>query len=317
MIFPLIPIAACVDSVARPLLQNRLQFNGYYGCSWCYIYGKYMWGSVRYPLSERGDELRTHEANMEDTNNSVTLQHSIRGVKGFSELARLPLFDTVWGYPVEYMHGVTLGVAKQLWDFCSSAECQYHINAAERKEINYRLTLIRVPHEIHRTPRSLAEKAKWKASEWRSWILFYTPMCLNGILHECAYQSFLLFCQSVYILLKVEITADELKQCEWDLLKFAGECEIMYGDRAPTFNLHSVMHLVDSVRRSGLLWSTSAFHFENGIRVCKSYINGPNNVGHQIVTNGQGQCIINLRLYKCLLIIGALISVTIYSVHKY
>ena len=31
-----------VDSVCRPILQNRIQFNGYYGCSWCYQLCKYI-----------------------------------------------------------------------------------------------------------------------------------------------------------------------------------------------------------------------------------------------------------------------------------
>ncbi|XP_033212117.1 uncharacterized protein LOC117169721 [Belonocnema kinseyi] len=29
------PLVCTVDSVARPVLQNRVQFNAYYGCSWC------------------------------------------------------------------------------------------------------------------------------------------------------------------------------------------------------------------------------------------------------------------------------------------
>lgn len=284
MIFKLIPIAACVDSVARPILQNHFQFNGYYGCSWCYIYGKYMCGTVRYPLSETNDELRTHNTNLEDTKHSIMLQKSIRGVKGSSELMRLPFFDTIWGYPVEYMHGISLGVAKQLWELWTSGESEFHLNIEDRKEISRRLELIRVPHEIHRLPRSLADKGKWKASEWRSWCIFYSPVCLNGVLNDRAYVSFLLFSRSIYTLLKLEITTDELRQCELDLLKFTGECEILYGNRAPTFNVHSLLHLVDSVRKTGPLWSSSTFHFENGIRICKNYVNGPNNVGYQIVT---------------------------------
>jgi len=31
-----------VDSVCRPILQNRIQFNGYFGCSWYYQVGEYI-----------------------------------------------------------------------------------------------------------------------------------------------------------------------------------------------------------------------------------------------------------------------------------
>ena len=35
-------LCAIADSVARPILQNRLQYNAYEGCSWCYQYGVYI-----------------------------------------------------------------------------------------------------------------------------------------------------------------------------------------------------------------------------------------------------------------------------------
>ena len=46
----IVPLFGCVDSVARPLLQNRIKFNGRSGCSYCYHFGVYDSGSMRYPL---------------------------------------------------------------------------------------------------------------------------------------------------------------------------------------------------------------------------------------------------------------------------
>lgn len=39
--FVLRALCACVDSVARPVMKNTIQFNGYKGCSWCYAHGEY------------------------------------------------------------------------------------------------------------------------------------------------------------------------------------------------------------------------------------------------------------------------------------
>jgi len=49
------------DSVARPLLQFRLKFNGYFGCSYCYQKGTFI-RTMRYPFEDESSEMRTHES---------------------------------------------------------------------------------------------------------------------------------------------------------------------------------------------------------------------------------------------------------------
>lgn len=53
-------ICCCVDTPARATCQNRVKFNGYWGCSWCYERGLYVGNAVHYPLNEIVPELRTH-----------------------------------------------------------------------------------------------------------------------------------------------------------------------------------------------------------------------------------------------------------------
>lgn len=50
--FLLRPLVCTVDSVARPVLQNRVQFNGNYGCSWCKSVGVYKFGCMRFLMKE-------------------------------------------------------------------------------------------------------------------------------------------------------------------------------------------------------------------------------------------------------------------------
>jgi hypothetical protein len=40
---------ASLDSIARPKLQNHIQFNGYCGCTYCYTKGEFIGGSMKYP----------------------------------------------------------------------------------------------------------------------------------------------------------------------------------------------------------------------------------------------------------------------------
>lgn len=60
------PLACTVDSVARPLLQNRIQFNGYYGCSWCYCRGEHVHGCTRFLMTEDEPSDRTHDEYLKD-----------------------------------------------------------------------------------------------------------------------------------------------------------------------------------------------------------------------------------------------------------
>ncbi|CAN7989766.1 unnamed protein product [Ixodes pacificus] len=54
-------ICSAVDSVARAPMQGIVQFNGYNGCNWCLHPGKYVGGSVKYPVQAVDPEERTDE----------------------------------------------------------------------------------------------------------------------------------------------------------------------------------------------------------------------------------------------------------------
>jgi len=53
---------------------------------------------------------------------------------------------------------------------------------------------------------------------------------------------------SLFRLLQNNITEEELKICEIDLLRFVAEFEILYGEENVTFNIHGLLHIVKSVR---------------------------------------------------------------------
>ncbi|XP_039311266.1 uncharacterized protein LOC113003043 isoform X1 [Solenopsis invicta] len=268
-----------VDSVARPILQNRIQFNGYYGCSWCYSIGKYV-GCDRYVMTEEDPIERSHKQYLKGINNSEIVGMSTKGVKGQSEMTRLPYFDCVWGFPVDYMHGTLLGIVKQLWDKWGNS--RNYLKSSDKSIIDARLISINPPSEIHRLPRLLKDRAKWKATEWRSWLLYYSIPCLHAILPEVALNSYMLLVKSIHTLLSTNITEDNLMQCEIDLLQFVGDCQCIYGEDFMTFDVHTLLHYVESVRKNGPLWAISAFPFESDINNLKGRITGPSGVLEQI-----------------------------------
>ena len=119
------PLLCSVDTVARPILQNRVQFNGYYGCSWCYDKGKYEGGCMRFLIHENEPDNRTHDRHMRDMVEVITKcpkftekrknRININGVKGFSVLTELPTLDMIWSFVRDYMHADLLGIIKHLW----------------------------------------------------------------------------------------------------------------------------------------------------------------------------------------------------------
>ena len=96
MVLKFVPLCVCVDSVAQPIMQAHVQLNGYGGCDWCEINGLHD-RSMRYPLSEIEDKLRTHESNLEEMKIAMK---SGRFVNGLNESLHLRLISpdlTVFG----------------------------------------------------------------------------------------------------------------------------------------------------------------------------------------------------------------------------
>lgn len=74
---------------------------------------------------------------------------------------------------------------------------------------------------------------------------------------------------AIYILLKEQISNDDISIAEARLREFADQFEMLYGNHNVTMNLHLIRHIANSVRHLGPLWSQSTFSFEtnNGFLV--------------------------------------------------
>lgn len=258
-------LAGCVDSVARPILQARVQFSGYWGCSWCYIYGMFINQAVRFILSDDDPELRTNERYIQEASDAEKLNEiitkskkkctrSVLGVKGASAFIEFaPSFDNIWGFPVDLLHGPELGIGRKQWKVWTSPQTEHHLKPAQRKQVDKRFKLITPSRVISRSPKPISDCADWKASQWSDWILYWSIPCLDGILHAQYLETWALFVDSLYKLSSHTITEENLKECDYDLLKFVGQYQANYGEGAVTFNIHSALHFVQSVRKTGPL----------------------------------------------------------------
>ena len=103
------------------------------------------------------------------------------------------------------------------------------------------LLKIKPPSNITRAPRSFHERAQWKASEWRNWLLFYSLFVLYGVLPQVYYNHFLLLVESIYILLSESISHADLGRAENLLHVFVSDFSAIYAVDYKyylTYNIH-------------------------------------------------------------------------------
>ncbi|KAJ8671133.1 hypothetical protein QAD02_002392 [Eretmocerus hayati] len=86
-------------------------------------------------------------------------------------------------------------------------------------------------------------------------------------------------------LLSLRISEKKLDQCEKNLEKFAENWEELFGPELMVFNIHLLLHPVSSVRRSGPMWTTSAFGFESEMGHLKDLVSGTTDVLEQVTTH--------------------------------
>lgn len=257
-------ITCCVDSPARATLLNSKQFNGYYGCSWCLQKGALIDGTVKFRFEGYDMIERTTDTVISAMTAAAAKGLAVDGVKGPSTVAKLCALDLVWGFPPDYLHCILEGVVSQLMELWLSATRSTWYIGSRIKELNERILRIRPPIFFARSPRALSERAFWKATELKYWLLYYGVPCLQIILPQRYLTHFALLSHSVFMLLKAVVMECDIVLAGKLLNQFIQEMPSLYGEASFTFNVHQLVHLGKSVLMTGLLWATSTFPFEGG-----------------------------------------------------
>lgn len=183
------------------------------------------------------------------------------------------------------MHCILLGVQKQITNiFCNpkNSNGKLCITKKNREILNKRLLGIRPNSEVTRKPRSLEKLSLFKASEYRSLLLFYFPICLIGLVPDAILKHVRLLSAATYTLLKSSMTFREIDDAEKMLERFVVQHQKLFGIDKMVMNVHLLKHLADDVRELGPLWCHSAFPFERNNGVLLKKANGTKDVLYQI-----------------------------------
>ena len=119
-------------------------------------------------------------------------------------------------FPLDYMHLVCLGVMRKLLSLWISGPLQTRLGSNLVKQISSNILSIKchMPKEFARKGRPLSEIDRWKATEFRTFLLYTGPLVLKRNISDPLYNNFMLLCVGISILCS--------KQCR-DLCDFAGQ----------------------------------------------------------------------------------------------
>jgi len=117
---------------------------------------------------------------------------------------------------------------------------------------------MRPPYEVTRTSWSIEDIGYWKASEFRSFALYYFP-ALQGLLPQEYYDHFFYFIYGLQVCLQEEVAFKRIKETGPLFRHFVLQAAILYGREHIRFNLHLSTHFCLACDNWGCLWATSSF----------------------------------------------------------
>jgi hypothetical protein len=264
------------DAPARALVKGIKGHSGYDACEKCMEHGEYL-GKVIYPGT--GAPLRTDISfdEMADENH-----HRL----GSCPLKPLSV-GCVSQFGLDYMHMVCLGICRRLLLYWKGPVGPLCVRLGSRavNELSQKLVSLcpHIPFDFARKPRSVSEVMRWKATEFRQFLLYSGPIVLGDILPENLYHHFMLLSIGIRILICPQLAS---KFCDYanDLLVlFVTEAGKLYGKEIYVYNVHSVIHLANDVKNLGPLDEFSSFPFENKLGQLKKMIRKPQFPIQQIV----------------------------------
>lgn len=140
-----------------------------------------------------------------------------------------------------------------------------------------------IPSEFARKPRDLKDIDRWKATEFREFLLYTGPVALLGSLCDELYHNFMLLSIAMLLLLNPRYCLHYCQYAHELLVLFVQHYGQLYGQDMITYNVHGLVHLSDEVKRFGSLDNISCFPFENYLGQLKRKVRKPSSPLEQVI----------------------------------
>lgn len=219
--------------------MNMVGHNGFYGCPKCSQPGEnyktQKGGKIHtYPYISTNPTgpVRTSESVRRDARTNLRTNTAVQGIRGpGSCIASLPQYDIVRGFSIDYMHCILINVVHPFISLWFEPQHSSEVRSCSHSVsiVDARLESIHPPNLITQAPRGISNRKYWKASEYRSWLFFYS-LPVMSILHEDYYQHYILLCEAIYIL-NSSVSRKELKRASKLLQHFYFQFPTLYSSR--------------------------------------------------------------------------------------
>ncbi|XP_071627190.1 uncharacterized protein [Temnothorax longispinosus] len=255
--------AIVCDAPARSFITYIKSHTGYFSCSRCVQEGDFFYNRVIF--SEIDCTLRTNET----FRNRIQIKHHI----GNSILEKL-LIDMVLQIALDYMHLVCLGVMKRLLQLWVKGNKNIRLSAEGVNSVSNYLIAIKscIPSEFARKPRSLHDLDRWKATEFRQFLLYTGIVIMKSIMRPILYDHFVSLSVAIRILSDPQLCTSFNAYANSLLVWFVSNYGNIYGNEYLSYNVHNLVHLANDVKTFGCLDNFSCFKFENHMQKIKKML---------------------------------------------
>ena len=271
-------LAFICDAPARQFLKGIKSHNGYNACERCLENGIYEISKVVF--LDINCDLR----------DDISFQREV--YMGTHQISKSPLpefgIKCITEFPLDYMHLVCLGVMKRMLLTWTEGPRHTKLSPSQIKHVSKDLESFRgkFPSDFARQPRGLGHVRRWKATEFRQFLLYTGFLVLKNVLPPGKYNHFLCFSLAMNVLLQEDdqIRKEFLNYAKNLLRHFVSASKEIYGRTFSVYNVHSLIHLhEDSVNFNCSLDDISCFPFENHLQTVKRYVRKTQNPLAQIV----------------------------------
>lgn len=251
------------DAPAKSYIKYTKGHSGYMSCTKCESEGIYVNNGVCFPQIDNL-HLRTDF----DFRAKTQGDHHT----GTSILELIPGVDMIKSFPLDYMHLICLGVVKKLIvSLWTDGKPPAKLPFKKLSDLSSHLLdqSHNIPLEFNRKPRRINEAKRWKASEFRQFLLYTGPVVLRNILPNDKYENFMSLHTAVTILSNSKFVEQYLDYANNLLHYFVKTFIMLYGRQYVSHNLHNLLHLTNDVKFFGTVNQFSAFPFENFMQTLK------------------------------------------------
>lgn len=272
-----VPYFIC-DTPAKAFICSTKGHTGFNSCTRCITEGEYIEGTVCFP--EINAKKKTHA----DFVNKTYDDHHV----GYTILEQIPGVNMIANFPLDCMHLIYLGVTKKMLKLWISGKPPSKLPANKINNISLLLEQFKnyVTSDFSRKPRSLNEISRWKATEFRFFLLYSGPIVLRTSFPDAELDPLYIHFLVLHVAVRMLSAATYARHVAYSekLLKFFvkkfGE---LYGVNKVSYNVHNLVHLIDDIKNNGKIGNFTAYAFESCMQPLKKILRKPEKPLQQII----------------------------------